>query len=62
MLQQFCLTRNVSETYMPPLVQNLKLLLICTRHYKFRTLYKAELNINQIRVKDYIIIYKWQKS
>ena len=25
-------TRNVSETYMPPLVQNLKLLLICTRH------------------------------
>ena len=25
-------TRNVSETYMPPLVQNLKLLLICTKH------------------------------
>ena len=25
-------TRNVSETHMPPLVQNLKLLLICTRH------------------------------
>ena len=38
-------TRNVSETYMPPLVQNSKLLQICTRHYEFRTLYKAELNI-----------------
>ena len=25
-------TRNVSETYMPPLMQNSKLLLICTRH------------------------------
>ena len=37
--------RYVSETYMPPLVQNSKLLLICTRHYEFRTLYKAELNI-----------------
>ena len=34
-------------------VQNSKLLLICTRHYEFRTLYKAELNNNQIRVKDY---------
>ena len=44
------LTRNVSETCMPPLVQNSKLLLICTRHYEFRTLYKAELN-NQIRVR-----------
>ena len=43
-------TRNVSETYIPPLVQNSKLLLICTRHYDFRTLYKAELN-NQIRVR-----------
>ena len=42
--------RNVSETYMSPLVQNSKLLLICTRHYEFRTLYKAELN-NQIRVR-----------
>ena len=30
---------------MPPLVQNSKLLLICTRHYELRTLYKAELNI-----------------
>ena len=29
---KFIQTRNVSETYMPPLVQNLKLLLICTRH------------------------------
>ena len=38
-------TRNVSETYMPPLVQNSKLLLICRRYYEFSTLYKAELNI-----------------
>ena len=46
-----------------PLMQNSKLLLICTRHYKFRTLYKAEVNIhNQIRVKDYIIMIKWQKK
>ena len=29
----------------PPLVQNSKLLLVCTRYYEFRTLYKAELNI-----------------
>ena len=44
------------------MMQNSKLLLICTRHYEFRTLYKAELNINQIRVKDYIIMNKWQKA
>ena len=36
LLIKFCAytisTRNVSETYMPPLVQNSNLLLICTRH------------------------------
>ena len=32
------------------------------RHYEFRTLYKAELNIHHIRVKDYIIMIKWQRS
>ena len=31
-LQKQKQTRNVSETYMPPLVLNSKLLLICTRH------------------------------
>ena len=50
--------RNI---YMPPLVQNSKLQLICTRHYEFRTLYKAELNINQIRVKDHIIMIMAKK-
>ena len=34
------------------MVQNSKLPLICTRHNEFRTLYKAELNIYQIKVKD----------
>ena len=29
----------------PPLEQNSKLLLICTRHYEIITLYKEELNI-----------------
>ena len=37
-------------------------LVLCTRHYQFRTFYKAEQSINQIRVKDYIIINKWQKN
>ena len=56
---QLIWTRNVSKTHMPPIVQNSKLLL-----YKaLWTLHKAKLNINQIRVKDYIImITHWAKK
>ena len=36
---------------------------LCTRHYEFGTSHKAELNINEIRVKDYIImITHWAKN
>ena len=34
-----------------------------TRHYEFVTSHKAKLNINRIRVKDYIImITHWAKN
>ena len=37
--------QEMFQKHICPLGANSKLLLICTRHYDFRTLYKAELNI-----------------
>ena len=60
--ESIVITRNVSETYMPPpwcKIQNY----YCTRHYEFGTSNKAKININHIRVKDYIfMITHWAKN
>ena len=41
----FNIKQEMFQKHICPLGAKLKLLLICTKHYEFKTLYKAELNI-----------------